>query len=237
MTGEEIRCKLTELADKDYQKFSSGLLPETKGILGGRLPVLRKIAKQIAKEDWCVYIADNKPAFFEEIMIQGMVIGYAEDLLLEERFCYIRDFLPLINNWSTCDSFCNGLKFAKENQTQTWDFLMEHLHSKDTYAVRFAVVMLLFYFINDTYIERVIKELDHVISEEYYVQMAVAWALSMCFVQYPDRMLLYLQKEQHLDSWTYQKTLQKICESHQVNDAEKQICREMKRTQKKRLTL
>lgn len=109
-----IREQIFQLADEDYQKFSSKLLPTTNNILGVRLPQLRKLAKVIAKEDWRKFLVNSDVKYFEEIMLQGLVLGYAKSDI-EEILKYVADFVPKIDNWSVCDSFCTGLKFTKNN--------------------------------------------------------------------------------------------------------------------------
>ncbi len=109
-----IKSQLLTLAESDYQKFSSRLLPGTKNILGVRLPYLRKIAKQIAKQEGLSYFDHASDSSFEELMLQGMVIGYLQQYPIEEILSLIANFVPKIDNWSTCDSFCTGLKIAKQ---------------------------------------------------------------------------------------------------------------------------
>ena len=99
-----IREQLFELAEENYQKFSSALLPNINNILGVRLPTLRKLAKVIAKDDWRRFISMADSDYFEEVMLQGMVIGYAK-ADIEEILQYATDFIPKIDNWSVCDSF------------------------------------------------------------------------------------------------------------------------------------
>ena len=105
-------------------KFTASLLPGIEDILGVRLPTLRKMAQQLAKGDWQTYLQSACDDSFEEIMLQGMVLGYAKgDLQVKEPF--LRAFLPKINNWSVCDSTCSTLKLAKTQPEPFWDFLLE----------------------------------------------------------------------------------------------------------------
>lgn len=138
-----------------------------------------------------------------------------EEITLEEQFALIRDFVPRIDNWSLCDSFCVGLKFAAGYPEETWEFLQPFLRSREEYAVRFGVVMLLNYFITETYIERLFPVFDAIKQEGYYVKMAVAWAVSMCYVKFPEKTDRYLKKNE-LDAFTWHKALQKIAESRCV---------------------
>ena len=101
-----VKAQLLELAEPNYQQFTARLLPDISNILGVRLPVLRKIAKQIAKENWREFLRQNDEVYFEEIMLKGMVIGYIKDASVHEIMKFTETFVPKINNWSVCDSFC-----------------------------------------------------------------------------------------------------------------------------------
>ncbi|MED4462289.1 DNA alkylation repair protein [Metabacillus fastidiosus] len=222
-----IRRQIFELIDTDYQKFAAVLIPNINNILGVRLPELRKIAKQIAKDDWHTYLETAENEYFEEIMLQGMVIGYVKTNM-EEILPYVAAFVPKIDNWSVCDSFCTGLKFTKENKRLVWEFLQPYLSSEKEYEIRFGVVMLLNFYIEMEYIGKVLNLLEGVKHEGFYAKMAVAWALSICYVKIPDLTMEYL-KNNKLDDFTYNKALQKIVESNRVNKETKSLIRSMKR--------
>jgi 3-methyladenine DNA glycosylase AlkD len=160
-------------------------------------------------------------------MLQGMVIGYAK-ADVEETLRYVADFVPKIDNWSVCDSFCSGLKFAKTNKRRVWDFLQPYLASENEYDVRFGVVMRLQYYMDEEHIHFVLGLLDRVRHEGYYAKMAVAWALSICYVKFPEPTMAYLNNNT-LDDVTYNKALQKITESYRVDQETKTLIRSMKR--------
>lgn len=225
--NKKIREEIFELIDENYKKFSSSLLPNIDNILGVRLPELRKLAKKVAKDDWrkLINTADNQ--YFEEIMLQGMVLGYVKTNI-QEILLYVTEFIPKIDNWSVCDSFCGGLKFTKDNMEQVWNFIQPFLSSKKEYEVRFAVVMLLDFYINDEYIDKALKLLDNVNHPGYYAKMAVAWAVSICYIKFPEKTMDYL-KNNNLDYFTYNKSLQKICESLRVDKETKKIIKAMRR--------
>lgn len=222
-----IRERILELADLEYQKFSSALCPNIDNILGVRLPLLRKIANEIAKGDWRDYIATAQNEYFEEVMLQGMVLGYVRTDI-EEILSYVADFVPKIDNWSVCDSFCTGLKFTKNNMARVWEFLQPYLVSNEEYKMRFGIVMLLDFYIVDEYIDQVLILLDNAKHEGYYVKMAVAWAVSICYIKYQGKTMTYL-KSNTLDNFTYNKALQKITESLRIDKETKNIIRSMKR--------
>ncbi|WP_397356968.1 DNA alkylation repair protein [Paenibacillus sp. N3.4] len=218
---------LFELAEEDYRKFSAALIPNISNVMGVRLPILRKLAKQIAKEDWRTYLEHADQVFFEEVMLQGMVIGYVQTDL-EEILRYVAGFVPKIDNWSVCDSFCIGLKFTRMNGEQVWGFIQPYLCSTKEYELRFGVVMLLNFYMEEPYIGRVLQLLDRIKHEGYYVKMAVAWAVSIAFVKQPEPTMAYLHSHT-LDDFTFNKALQKITESFRVDQDTKVLIRSMKR--------
>lgn len=223
-----IREQLLELAEDSYKDFSSNLLPGVNNLIGVRIPYLRKIAKQIVKSDWKSYIENDDEIYFEEVMLKGMIIGYLENKDIEEILKYISDFVPKINNWSVCDSFCVGLKITNKNRERVWEFLKPYLCSDKEFEVRFAVVMMINFYINEDYVKLVLKKLDNINHDGYYVKMAVAWAISISFVKFEELTLDYL-KNNNLDDYTYNKSLQKICESLKVDKSTKDVIRSMKR--------
>lgn len=222
-----IKQQLELQKEPEFQKFTAGLLPGVEHILGVRLPALRKIAKQLARGDWQTYLETACDDSYEEIMLQGMVLGYAKGNL-PEKDAFLRTFLPKIDNWSVCDSTCCTIKLAKEQPEEFWDFLLEYLHSPREYEVRFVLVQMLNYYVNQDYLPRVLTAIDSVDLKLYYVQMAQAWAVSICYRDFPELTLPYL-KNNHLDDFTHNKALQKITESLKVPKEDKAYIRTLKR--------
>ena len=225
---EEIKRRLLELSEEQYRKFSSALLPNIDNVLGVRLPKLRKLAKEIYSSGrWPEYLLDFEPEYMEETMLQGMLIGLikAEP---EELLRYTRDFVPKINNWAVFDTFCNSLKFTKNNQELVWNFLKPYLASKKEYDIRFAAVMLLNFFVDDKYILKVLEELDKLQTDDYYAQMAIAWAVSICFIKFPDKTYEYLWHS-HLSNWIFNKAIQKCIESYRISTEVKEKLQLLKR--------
>ncbi len=223
-----IKQRLSDEAEKDYKKFSAGLIPNINNVLGVRLPVLRKIAKEIyLNENWQEVLDCDNCDYMEEIMLQGMIIGLIKaepEKILE----YVEKFVPKIDNWAVCDSFCNSLKFTKKNKKLVWKFIQPYLKSKKEYHLRFGYVMILSHFIEEDYIDEILKLTDEFIDERYYAQMAVAWMVSVCFVKFPEQTMEYL-KYSKLNKTTYNKSLQKILESLRVSEKTKLLLKKMKR--------
>lgn len=224
---DDIRSQLFESVDEDYRLFQEKLIPNCENILGVRVPKLRVLAKTIAKQDWCLFLEKGSEQYYEEILLKGMVIGYAK-MDVEEKMQYIESFVPKIDNWAVCDSFCSGLKFTTKHRERVWDFIMPYFQSKKEFEVRFAVVMLLNYFVEEKFIEIVLRLFNDIKHDGYYVKMAVAWAVSICFIKFPEKTMKFLQ-ENELDDITYNKALQKITESFRVDQETKTVIRQMKR--------
>lgn len=227
-TTENIRKKLEASADLKYREFHSSLVPGADNILGVRIPQLRKMAKEIIKkEDWRTFIEATDIIYYEEVMLQGMVIGLA-GMELEEQMRYTSCFIPRIDNWAVCDVFCGELKTAvKKGKDTVWQFIRPYLKSEKEFEIRFGIVMLLHY-IDEEHIDSLLEYADSFSHEAYYARMAMAWMLSVCFVKFPERTMGYLQRSK-LDDWTYNKALQKTTESFRVNGNTKSLLRAMKR--------
>ena len=228
---EKIRQELEKIAEENYRIFTAKLIPNIDNLLGVRLPKLRKIAKKIIQTDYEYYLAMDNPLYFEEVMLQGIIIGKI-NLPWTKRSYYVKQFISKINNWSVCDSFCCGLKFEVSEKELVWQFLQPYFASEAPYNIRFAVVMLLFHFVDNEYAQKAFTLFNQIKNDDYYVKMAVAWAISIYFRQLPTLTMPYLQKNQ-LDDWTYNKALQKITESLKVDCNTKNIIRSMKRKIKK----
>ena len=117
---ENIRKELQTLVDSKYQEFHSALVPGTENILGVRIPQLRVMAKEIAKrDDWRIFIEATDTKFYEEAMLQGMVIGRSKTAL-DEQMKYVKRFVPRIDNWAVCDIFCSELKTAVKKEKKQY---------------------------------------------------------------------------------------------------------------------
>ncbi len=227
MDNEEIRKKLLELADEKYKKFQKGLCPNTNNIIGVRIPLLRNLAKEIVKQDSETYLKNASNEYYEEIMLQGMVIGLSK-CSVEQTCKYLKEFIPKIDNWAVCDVTVASLKIVKNNQKEMLDFFRSYFKSKKEFELRFAIVVLLNFYITEEYIDFVLKTVNEIKHEGYYVKMAVAWAISISYIKFPEKTMEFL-KQNDLDDFTYNKALQKIIESYQIEEETKAIIKNMKR--------
>ncbi len=226
---KKVDESLREMADEKYREFHSRLIPGVETVLYGvRVPDLRKLARQLTKEDWREFVELTKDSsVYEFNMLCGMVCALAK-CDFEEKLEYVEKFIPSINNWAVCDIVCGDLKDVKDHQERMYEFIMPYLESQKEYEVRFAVVILMQYFVTDKYINDVLKIYDDIRHKGYYVKMAVAWGISICYVKYRDITLEYLASC-NLDDFTYNKSVQKMIESFRVSREDKEMLRSMKR--------
>ena len=226
---QKIKKKLLELSDPKYKEFHGGLCPGTENIIGVRVPVLRKYAQELFKEKyWKQTIEEIDNEYYEEIMLQGMLIGQAKNEDINTILKYVEKYVPKIDNWAICDVFCAGLKITKKYKKEMWNFIKKYLKSDKEFEKRFAVVMILDYYIDEEYLEEDFKIFDDIKHEGYYVKMAVAWAISLCLIKYYEDTIEYLKKSK-IDNWTYNKAIQKAIESYRISDSQKIFLRKLKK--------
>ena len=228
---EEIIKRLIELSDEKYKKFHEKLCFTKNKILGVRIPVLRNYAKELLKFNNAKYILENiGNRYYEEIMLQGMIIGLSKEKDLNIVQEQIEKYISKIDNWAICDTFCAGLKITKKYKNEMWDFINKYLSSENEFEIRFAVVMILDYYIEEKYLKDIFNIFDNLYlknrSNQYYVQMAVAWAISICLVKFYDETLKYLEKSK-IDKFTFNKSIQKAIESYRINKEQKDELKEL----------
>lgn len=227
-----IRNRLLNLQDTEYQKFNKKLCPDTnREMLGIKMPAIRSLAKEVALSDsnWIEYVKDDSLEYFEEILIQGLIIGYSK-LLLEDKLTLLKYVIPRLDSWAMTDTIVPTLKVKNNSLKVYWNYIQEYISSDKEFEVRFAVVSMLDYFINDEYVDEVIKILSNIKHEGYYVKMAVAWTLAEVGIKYNNKLLSFiLSNDNKLDKFTHNKTLQKMIESYRISDEQKELLRDLKR--------
>ena len=212
----ELRERLKTLAEPRFQAFASSLIPGVQNLLGVRLPLLRRLAIQIARTHRESIVYDkSEPQSMEETMVRGMLIGYAPaGVTVQTRLHELQQFVPLITNWSICDSCCATFKFAKENRNEVWSFLQPYLYSAAEFECRFAIVMILNHFIQEESWSRAfVQELPHTLCLGYYAEMAAAWCLCEIHARYPHLTTSLLTESSPLRADIRAKALRKIKES------------------------
>ena len=213
---------LESIANEKHRKFHSSLVPDVNNMLGIPVPKLREVAKKLVKncDDLDSYLTLCTNKYYEELMLKGIIIG-CMDCSWDKRLEHIRDFVPLIYDWAICDTFCSGIKPPKSELADFRSFIEPYLNSDKEFEIRFAVVILLQKFIIENYISSTLFALQNINSDKYYVKMAVAWALSVCYVKFPKE-TEQVFAEYRLDKWIQNKAIQKCRESLRVSKQDKE---------------
>lgn len=217
-----IREELFKHQDLKYKEFHSKLVPTVNSdkIIGVRIPQLRKIGKALTDNhfDW---------DYYEEVMLHGFYIGYAK-LPFEERLALLDNFVPKIDNWAVCDCVCSSLKFINKNKAEFLAYLKKFMHSESEYEIRFSIVILMDYYIDDEYSDLAVNYLKNIKSDFYYVNMAAAWALSVAFVKYREKVMPLIENNS-LTKEIHNMTISKIRDSFRVDKETKSYLKTLRR--------
>ncbi len=219
----KIQQQLLPMKDEEYRDFHLRIVGDTKyEIIGIRLPKIRQLTKQLLKEKQDIVFEDH---YYEEVLLHGLFIaGYK--CPFDEKITMIERYLPLIDNWAICDSFVSSLKEIRKHSDEYYPFILKYLDSEEEFIQRYALVVLLNYYIDDSYL----NELYRIIREEkyngYYSLMAGAWLLSYLFMFYFDETLIFV-KENTLDDFIMKKGIRKALDSYRLNLKQKEILRSL----------
>lgn len=224
-----VKEELEKNVDLKYKEFNKKLCPDTnKKLLGIRIPILRKLSKKIISDNPEEYLRNAPNEYLEEILLEGFVIaGLKVDV--NYKLELMEKYIPKMDSWIITDTVCPTIKPKKDELNIVWDFIEKYLNSNKEFELRFAVIMMLDYFIIDDYVDKVIERLDEIKSDKYYVQMAIAWCLAEIGIKYNDKAMKYLSGKNNLDNFTYNKTLQKMRESFRIDKEQKEMLKKMKR--------
>lgn len=222
-----IQEKLFELSDKEYAQFQSKLTPSISPdlFIGVRVPNVRKLAKEIFKKnEYRGFLEELPHKYYDENMLHGLLISEIKDY---EKCIELTDkFLPFVDNWAVCDIM--SPKIFKKNKEKLLEKIKEWTASKHTYTCRFGIEMLMSHFLDDDFRDEYLKIPAAVISEEYYVNMMVAWFFATALAKQWDSTIPYIENEE-LGVWVHNKTIQKARESLRISDEQKEYLKSLKR--------
>ncbi len=228
----EFVLYLQSLADEKYKKFHSGLVKTSAcEIIGIRLPELRKIAKEILKRNAEMFLEICGNDYLEEAMLRSIVTARLKGSF-DEVCARVDAFIPYIDNWAVCDTFCTSFKQIKKFEREFFEHMNVYLNSENQWAQRTAFVLMLCYYVSDNYIDRVESFVLSNNSGEYYVQMAKAWLLSVVCIRYPERVIDVLEKGL-LDKKTHNMTIQKCVDSFRISESDKNILKSLRKNSKR----
>ena len=211
----DIRARLFELQDKDYQAFQAKLMPtiDPDTIIGVRMPALRELVKEVrGTEEANRFLKELPHQYYEENNLHGLLAANIKDA--ECCIAELDKFLPYIDNWATCDVI-SPVSF-KKHPACLLSKVREWLASTHTYTIRFGIGVLMKFYLDEAFSPEYPEWVAAVKSDEYYVNMMIAWYFATALAKQPDAALPYL-KNQRLDPWTHNKTIQKARESYRIS--------------------
>ena len=206
--------------DEKYKEFHSSLVLNSKyEMIGIRVPLMRKIAKEIAKtniEEFLKYAQDN---YYEEIMIQGLVISHIKDESLFNK--YFKQYINKIDNWALCDTFCSAIKIVEKYEDKYFKEALKMSLNKKEFISRIGLVMILDHFISEKNLENIFDTLNEIESDKFYINMAEAWLICEMYIKFPKETKTFIQKN-NLNKFTHNKAISKIHDSYRVSKEEKE---------------
>jgi len=216
---------LYSLEDKKYKEFHSKLTYNTN-IIGIRVPTLKEISKNINKGNYLSFIEFVTNNTYEEWLVFGLIIGYCK-LEFNDKLKLLDKYIINIDNWASCDIVCSNMKDFKKNKEIGYEYILKLINSHKCWNIRFGLVLLLDFYIDKAYLDKIFNICDSIKLDEYYVKMGIAWLISICYIKHSKETLKYL-KNNKLDKFTYNKSIQKIIESTRIKKEEKEILKLMK---------
>ena len=224
---EEIRKQLFEFQDVKYKDFQKNLIPtvDPESIIGVRTPELRKYAKQLVKENKTdEFLRDLPHKYFDENQLHAFILSELKDY--EKCVEEVCRFLPYVDNWATCDQMSPNV--FKKHRTELMEYIKQWLESDKTYTVRFAIGMLMQHYLDDEFDIGYAEMVQEVKSEEYYINMMIAWYFATALAKQYDNILPILEQNR-LDVWTHNKVIQKAVESYRIMPEQKAYLKSLKR--------
>ncbi len=219
MNRNEIVAELFRMRDKDYALMQAKIIPTVAAdrIIGVRTPALRTFAKSLCKDSEIDGFLSCVPhQYFDEDQLHAFVISLEKDF--DRCVKEVEAFLPFIDNWATCDQLLP--KPFKKQPDRLLPHIQAWIMSDKTYTVRFAIGMLMQHFLGGNFDTKYADMVAEVRSEEYYINMMIAWYFATALAKHYDLALPYLEKKR-LSGWTHNKAIQKSLESRRITDEQK----------------
>ena len=221
---QEIKNKF----DEEYAQFSSKLIPNCDyKQIGLRIGQAKNIAKKYANTQEGLTYLKSKHESIDERNVQGLMLGYLNKDF-DEVIKYVEIFLPYIDNWETCDITVSNLKIFKKNTSKLRFYLKKWLNSDQFFIKRFAIVVLLDYFLDEAFDENDLQILSKINCENYYVNMALAWYFSVALVKQYDSAIVYFEQSKFANKFVKNKAIQKAIESFRINKDKKEYLKCLK---------
>lgn len=225
VTSCEIYNQLCSMSEKDYQKFSSSLMPsiDPTTVLGIRIPRLRAFAKKLSPTDAHAFLNDLPHTYFEENNLHAFLVADLKNF--DDCIRELDRFLPYVDNWATCDSL-RPVCFSK-NPEKLRSAIDRWLKSTHPYTVRFAIEALMVHFLDELFDPRDLQRVAEIKSDHYYVNMMIAWYFATALAKQYESSVVFLQ-DRRLSPWLHQKTIQKATESDRLTPPQKEYLKTLR---------
>ena len=224
---EDFIKYLISLKDLKYKEFNSSIVLNSKyEMMGIRLPIMRDIAKKISKENMYEFLDYSKDRYYEEIMIQGLVISHIKDENIFYK--YFKKHIKKIDNWALCDSFCSSIKIVKKYEEKYFNESIKMSLNNKEFISRIGLIIILNHFINENNLNKIFDTLNKIKSDKFYINMAEAWLLCELYTKYPSETKKFLEKN-NLNKFTQNKTISKIHDSYRVSIEDKEYINQFKK--------
>ncbi len=217
---KELEKRLFEMGEEKYADFQFKLTPTVprEAFIGIRVPILRKFAKAYFKEEEHNRFLKELPhKYYDENMLHGLLIEQIKDF--DECVDELNRFLPFVDNWAVCDIM--SPKILKKHKSETYELIKKWAKSDKTYTIRFGVEILMSHYLDDDFKPEVLEIPAKIVSDEYYVNMMIAWFYATALAKQWDETICYLE-EKRLPDFVHKKTIRKACESYRITDEQKQ---------------
>ena len=216
---KEFISYLISIKDDKYKNFSKSIVLNSKyEMIGIRTPIMKDIAEKI--NDIELFLKYSKNKYYEEIMIQGLVISRIKDENLFYK--YFTKHIKKIDNWALCDTFCSSIKIVRKYESKYFNEAISMALSEEEFISRVGLIMILNHFINDNNINIIFDTLNKITSDKFYINMAESWLICELYIKYPNETLEFI-KSNNLNKFTHNKAISKIHDSYRVSDKDKKI--------------
>lgn len=218
---------LKSLQDLKYRDFHTSLVLNSKyEFIGIRVPQMRDIAKQIAKGDIEEFLKCAQDNYYEEVMVQGLVIAHIKD---EKVFYkYFKKHIKKIDNWALCDTFCSVIKIVEKYEDKYFSEAIEMSLNSREFISRIGLVMILGHFIKKENLLTIFDTLNKITSDKFYINMAEAWLVCEIYIKFPKEAIEFIKKN-NLNKFTQNKAISKIHDSFRVSTKEKELLTKYKK--------
>ena len=221
-----IQEELFALQDTEYADFQSKLTPNIprESIIGVRVPQLRKLAKRLGKsKEAQEFLLALPHAYYDENMLHSLLVSEIKDF--DDCISAIDAFLPYVDNWAVCDIL--SPKAFKKNLNLLLPKIRQWAASNHTYTCRFGIEMLMTHFLDEDFDSKYLEIPAQIHSDEYYINMMIAWFFATALAKQWDSALPYLETKK-LDVWVHNKTIQKARESYRITAEQKLYLKSLK---------